>query len=83
MDISVPGLNGLKQSIVNKDVLLFGLDQKVTLIANVTEEATDVELVLSFDLLQHGIQHDVSTSTTHTGATVDDYWTSSDRIGCG
>lgn len=82
MDISVPGLNGFEQSIVNKDVLLFGLDQKVALIANVAEEATDVELILSFDLLQHGIQYDVSTSTAHTRATVDDYWTSSDRIGC-
>ncbi len=52
-------MDGLEKGVVDEDVLLFGLHQKVALVADVAQEAADVELVLALDLLQHGVQHDV------------------------
>lgn len=45
---------------MNENVLLFRLDEEVTLIANVAQKASHVQFALALDLFQHGVQNDVS-----------------------
>lgn len=44
---------------MNEYVLLFGLDKKIALIADVAQEAAYVQFILAFNLLEHSVQHNV------------------------
>jgi hypothetical protein len=59
MNVGVSGLNCFKESVVNEYVLLFGLDEKIALIADVAQEAAYVQFVLAFNLFEHSVQHNV------------------------
>ena len=61
VNISISSLNGFKKGIVDEYVLLLSLYEKIALIADVTQETTDIQFIFTLYLLQHGIQHDISS----------------------
>ena len=66
-DVSLPGLDGLHQGVVDEDVLLLRLDEAVPLFPDVLEVGEDVEVRPADDLLQHGVDHNVAASPSHPG----------------
>ena len=58
---------GLKQRLVNEDVLVFGLDHVVPLRAQTGHVTVDVDGLLVLQPLQHRIDHNESSGTTHSG----------------
>lgn len=50
---------------MNEYILLFGLNEEVALIADVTQKSANIQLVFAFNLLKHGIQHDVRSWKTN------------------
>ena len=66
-DVSLPGLDGLHQGVVDEDVLLLRLDEAVPLFPDVLEVGEDVEVRPGDDLLQHGVDRNVAASPTNTG----------------
>ena len=66
-DVSLPGLDGLHQGVVDEDVLLLSLDEAVPLFPDMLEVGEDVQVGPGDDLLQHGVDHNVAASPTNTG----------------
>ena len=66
-DVGLPGLDGLHQGVVDEDVLLLGLDEAVPLFPDMLEVGEDVQVGPGDDLLQHGVDHDVAASPSHSG----------------
>ena len=58
----------LDQRVVDEDKLLLVLDQVVSLVANVHQEAEHVHCALIADLTHHGVQHDIRARTTYASA---------------
>ena len=81
VDVGVAGLDGLEQRVVDKDVLLFRLNEEVALIADMAKKAAHIQLVLHFNLLEHGVEDDVGARPTDSGAAVDDDGSGSDGVG--
>lgn len=46
---------------MDENVLLFGLYEEVTLIADVTQESANIQLIFTLYLLKHSIQDYVSS----------------------
>jgi hypothetical protein len=63
--------DGLDQSVVNENVLFFGLHQKVALRTDVAQETEHVDAFFVLDLLEHGVQDDVGARATNTGAGIE------------
>lgn len=81
--LSVAGVNGLLECIVNENVLLLGLHQKVALLANVLEEAKDADGAAVLDLPLHRIEDNVRARAADARRAVDDDWAAVGRIGRG
>ena len=59
---------------MNENVLLFRLDELISLAADESEIAVDVEVTPGLDLPEHGVQDDVRTSSSNSGTTMNDNW---------
>ena len=59
MNVGIAGVNSFQEGVMNENVLLFGLDEEIALIADVTQKSPNVQFVLALNLLQHGVQNDV------------------------
>ena len=66
-DVSLPGLDGLHQGVVDEDVLLLSLYEAVPLFPDVLEVGEDVQVGPGDDLLQHGVDHNVAACPPHSG----------------
>ena len=60
--------NGLKQGLVDEDVLVLRLDHVVSLCAQASHVTVDVDGLLVFQSLQHGIDDNESSCTANTSA---------------
>lgn len=65
--IRVAICNRFDECVVNENVLLLGLHQKVALRANVTKEAKNIQEPFVLDLFQHGVEHNVGSRSTNAG----------------
>lgn len=70
-DLRVARLHGLKEGIVDEDVLVLGLDHVVALGAEARHVAVDVDRPLVFDAFQHRVDDDERTRTTDSRASHD------------
>ena len=68
VDVSLAGVDGLVQGVVDEDVLLLGLDEVVALAADVLEKGEDVDVTAGLDLPHHRVQADVAARSAHSGA---------------
>ena len=71
-DLSIAGLDGLEQRVVDEDVLVLRLDHVVALGAQTRHVAVDVDRSFVFDAFQHRVDDyerassaDPRTSRTH------------------
>lgn len=64
--LCVPAGHRFQKCIVNEDVLVLCLDHVVPLGAHQRHMAVDVDGLLMFDTLRHGINYDEATSPTHS-----------------
>ena len=79
---SIAGLNGLLQCVVNEDILLFSLNQIISLLSNVFEETEHIDRLPVLYLALHCVQHNVSAGTADARTAVHYNWTASRRISC-
>jgi len=68
-NLRVAGLHGLKEGVVNENILVLGLDHVVALGAQTRHVTIDVDGPLVFDALQHGVDHDERPRTTDARTT--------------
>lgn len=65
-DLGVPTGHGLKQCIVNEDVLVLSLDHVVPLGTHQRDMTIDVDGLLMLDPLCHGVDHNEAAGATHS-----------------
>ena len=49
MNVGIAGVNSFQEGVMNENVLLFGLDEEIALIADVAQEAAYVQFILAFN----------------------------------
>lgn len=67
-DFSVSAGHSLQQRVMNKDVLILGLDHVVPLGAHQCDMAVHVKCLLVLDPLSHGIDDNKASSAPHSSA---------------
>ena len=65
-DMCLAGLYGFHQGIMNEHILVLSLDQVVPLFPDVKKVREDINICSGYDLLQHGMNHNVAASSPNT-----------------
>lgn len=67
VDVSFASLDDLNEGVVDEDVLLFSLDQVISLSPDVLQVAEDVDIPSGLNLPQHGIHDNVASGSSNSG----------------